>query len=55
MNAKLLAGLITLGVVQSVLQTEDEARAELETLFSDPAEVARWLAHMPLKKDPVPA
>jgi catechol 2,3-dioxygenase-like lactoylglutathione lyase family enzyme len=39
-------------VVQSVLQTEGEARAELETLFSDPAEVERWLAHMPLRKEP---
>jgi hypothetical protein len=36
-------------VVESVLQTEDEARAELETLFSDPAEVQKWLARMPLK------
>jgi catechol 2,3-dioxygenase-like lactoylglutathione lyase family enzyme len=44
-----------LGVVQSVLQTEDEARAELETLYSDPAEVDRWLAHMPLKKEAVSA
>jgi catechol 2,3-dioxygenase-like lactoylglutathione lyase family enzyme len=40
------------GVVESVLQTEEEARAELETLFSDPAEVERWLARMPLKKEP---
>jgi len=37
------------GVVQSVLQTEEEARAELETLFSDPAEVEKWLRRMPLK------
>jgi hypothetical protein len=44
-----------LGVVASVLQTEDEARAELETLFSDPAEVERWLAHMPLKKEAISA
>jgi catechol 2,3-dioxygenase-like lactoylglutathione lyase family enzyme len=36
--------------VESVLQTEAEARAELETLFSDPAEVERWLAHMPLRQ-----
>lgn len=47
------------GVVQSVLQTEEEARAELETLFSDPAEVEKWLAHMPLRPetgtDPVSA
>jgi len=34
-----------------VLQTEEEARAELATLFADPAEVERWLAHMPLKKE----
>ena len=38
------------GVIDSVLQTEEEARAELETLFSDPKEVDQWLAHMPLKK-----
>jgi len=37
-----------LGVVQSVLQEAEEARAELATLFSDPAEVERWLARMPL-------
>ena len=36
-------------VVESVLQTEAEARAELETLFSDPREVEKWLAAMPLK------
>ena len=42
-------------VIESVLQSEDEARAELETLFSDPAEVEKWLRHMPLKKEPVPA
>jgi catechol 2,3-dioxygenase-like lactoylglutathione lyase family enzyme len=38
------------GVVESVLQTEEEARAELETLFSDPREVEKWLRHMPLKQ-----
>lgn len=38
-------------VVESVLQTEGEARAELATLFADPAEVERWLAQMPLKKE----
>jgi hypothetical protein len=36
-------------VVESVLQTEEEARAELQTLFSDPVEVEKWLAKMPLK------
>jgi catechol 2,3-dioxygenase-like lactoylglutathione lyase family enzyme len=40
------------GVVESVRQTEQEARAEIETLFSDPAEVERWLERMPLKKEP---
>jgi hypothetical protein len=30
--------------------TEEEARAELQTLFSDPAEVEKWLAQMPLRK-----
>ena len=39
------------GVVESVLQTEEEARAELQTLFSDPKEVQKWLRHMPLKKE----
>ena len=38
------------GVIDSVLQTEEEARAELETLFADPKEVEKWLAHMPLKE-----
>ena len=42
-------------VVESVLQSEEEARAELQTLFSDPAEVEKWLQHMPLRKEPVPA
>jgi hypothetical protein len=37
------------GVIDSVLQTEEEARAELETLFSDPKEVGKWLDHMPIK------
>jgi len=41
--------------IESVLQTEDEARAELETLFSDPKEVEYWLAQMPFKKEPVTA
>ena len=41
------------GVIESVLQTEEEARAELETLFSDPKEVEKWLARMPLKKESV--
>ena len=39
------------GVVESVLQTEGEARAELATLFADPAEVDRWLARMPIKRE----
>lgn len=38
------------GNVESVLQDEAEARAELETLFDDPHEVERWLDHMPLKE-----
>ena len=42
------------GVVESVLQTEQEARAELETLFSDPKEVDKWLRHMP-RKETAPA
>lgn len=43
------------GVIDSVLQTREEAKAELETLFSDPAEVEKWLARMPLKKETAPA
>ncbi len=39
------------GVVESVLQTAEEARAELATLFSDPVQVERWLAHMPLRTE----
>ena len=39
------------GVIESVRQTEAEARAELETLFSDPKEVEKWLRHMPLKEE----
>jgi catechol 2,3-dioxygenase-like lactoylglutathione lyase family enzyme len=39
------------GVVESVLQTDAEARAELATLFADPAEVERWLARMPIRHD----
>ncbi len=36
------------GNVASVCQSETEARGELETLFDDADEIARWLAHMPL-------
>jgi catechol 2,3-dioxygenase-like lactoylglutathione lyase family enzyme len=39
----------TASVVESVLQTEAEARAELETLFMDRNTVERWLGGMPLK------
>jgi catechol 2,3-dioxygenase-like lactoylglutathione lyase family enzyme len=38
------------GVVESCLQTEEEARAELETLFDDPKVVASWLRRMPLRE-----
>lgn len=37
------------GIVDSVLQTEEEAREELETLFQDPGEVQAWLDRMPLQ------
>ncbi len=40
-----------LGVVELVLQTEDEAREELETLFDDPELIERWLSRMPLKQE----
>jgi catechol 2,3-dioxygenase-like lactoylglutathione lyase family enzyme len=36
------------GVVESVRQSAEEARAELTTLFDDGDEVERWLARMPL-------
>jgi catechol 2,3-dioxygenase-like lactoylglutathione lyase family enzyme len=36
-------------VLDSVYQTEAEAREELETLFDDPAIVQKWLDGMPLK------
>ena len=35
-------------IVASVLQGEEEARAELATLFDDATEVEKWLAAMPL-------
>jgi pimeloyl-ACP methyl ester carboxylesterase/catechol 2,3-dioxygenase-like lactoylglutathione lyase family enzyme len=38
-------------VVESVLQTEAEARQELATLFEDPRVVDSWLSRMPLKKE----
>lgn len=41
----------TSSVVESVLQAEDEARAELETLFADPNEVETWLKRMRKKKE----
>jgi catechol 2,3-dioxygenase-like lactoylglutathione lyase family enzyme len=37
-------------VVESVLQTEEEARQELATLFDKPELVDEWLARMPLKE-----
>ena len=43
------------GVVELVLQAEDEARAELETLFYDPGEVEKRLRHMPLEREAGPA
>jgi hypothetical protein len=36
-------------VLDSVYQTEEEAREELQTLFDDPQVVDRWLSGMPLK------
>jgi len=39
------------GVLESVLQTEEEARAELETLFEQDEQVQFWLDSMPLKKN----
>ena len=35
-------------VVQSARQTRSAAKAELETLFDDPADVEKWLERMPL-------
>lgn len=37
------------GIVESVFQSEEEAREELSTLFDDPATVRVWLDRMPLK------
>ena len=39
--------------VESVLQTEEEAREELETLFDDEEDVERWLTAMPLVEEPL--
>lgn len=39
------------GVVESVLQTELEARTELATLFDDSEMVDAWLARMPLRRE----
>lgn len=36
------------GIVESVLQTEEEAREELATLFPQPQQVQAWLDRMPL-------
>ncbi len=36
-------------VIESVYQTEEEAREELSTLFDDPAVVQKWLDGMPLR------
>ena len=40
---------ITGTVIESVHQSEAEARAELSTLFDDPAVVQQWLDRMPLR------
>jgi len=42
-------------VVESVLQTEDEIRAELQTLFSDPTDVERWMSQMPVLREEISA
>ena len=39
--------------VESVLQTEEEAREELETLFDDEEDVERWLKVTPLVEEPL--
>jgi catechol 2,3-dioxygenase-like lactoylglutathione lyase family enzyme len=41
----------SLSVVESVLQTEQEIRAELETLFADPRVVDEWVRKMPVKQE----
>jgi glyoxylase I family protein len=43
-----------IGIVGSAYQTEAQARAELETMFDDPADIDFWLAQMPLVDQPVP-
>jgi catechol 2,3-dioxygenase-like lactoylglutathione lyase family enzyme len=37
-------------VLESVLQTEDEAREELATLFPNKADVDAWIAKMPIRQ-----
>ena len=44
-----------LSVIESGCQTEAEARAELETLFDDPAEIEKWLQVMPLVDEEIAA
>lgn len=39
-----------LEIVESVLQTEEEAREELSTLFDDTSVVEYWLAQMPVRQ-----
>ncbi len=39
--------------VESVLQTEEEAREELATLFENTADVEHWLKLMPLVEEPL--
>lgn len=41
----------SLSVVESVLQTREEAETELATLFQDPKVVEDWLSKMPLKAE----
>lgn len=42
------SGSVAASVVESTLQSEAEARAELSTLYGNPAELERLLAQMPL-------
>ncbi|MBH61592.1 MAG: hypothetical protein CL569_03915 [Alphaproteobacteria bacterium] len=39
--------------VESILQTEEEAREELETLFDNAKDVEHWLKLMPLVEEPL--
>ena len=52
---KLAANALAQSAALAFGKTEAEARAELETLFDDPAEVEKWLKVMPLVEHEIEA